>query len=185
MFILDWIVKYIGTVSLWMCAGCLVISLFMSGPTHYKARPVLGILEIYEPSGSGYVQPIIKWIGWISFALLLSLVSLGFLTGITDRWSPYGVASKFCTAYDQLDYQTAYDTLSSRLQSEYTEKAFEKYITMKRVDAGMCDGIRSNDSGWFSQATISFSFLGSESIYVIQDHGIDYRIDGIKQLSLS
>lgn len=96
---------------------------------------------------------------WIGLAVIVLLVAagIGFFL-FQNRSSPGKALDSYCSALQSGDYQTAYNQLSSGLQSQFTESQFAGAASEKYSQVSSCAHGSPDDAGSTATTTLTLSY---------------------------
>lgn len=96
---------------------------------------------------------------WIGLAVIVLLIAAGvgfFL--LQNRSSPEKALDAYCSSFQSGDYQTAYNQLSSGLQSQFTESQFVTAASEKYSQVSSCAHGSPDASGSTAASTLTLSY---------------------------
>lgn len=96
---------------------------------------------------------------WIGLAVIVLLITAGVVFFLfQNRSSPEKALDAYCSALNSGDYQTAYNQLSSGLQSQFTESQFVTAASEKYSQVSSCAYGSPSASGSAAASTLTLSY---------------------------
>lgn len=115
--------------------------------------PLTGTPATPQPQRKGRLA---LWIG-LAVIVLLIAAGVGFFL-LQNRSSPEKALDAYCSSLQSGDYQTAYNQLSSGLQSQFTESQFVAAASEKYSQVSSCAHGSPDASGSTAASTLTLSY---------------------------
>jgi hypothetical protein len=123
------------------------------------------------------------WIGLVVIVLLVA-AGVGFFLFQQNRSSPEEALNTYCSALQSGDYRTAYNQLSSGLQSKFTEAQFATAGSERYSKVSSCAHGSSNPSGSAATTTLILNYAAiskeDAAVSLVQENNIWKISQGVR-----